>query len=208
MLKNAASSNDESERSAHLISACDSSQRQHGRDGGYEDDSGRGENPLGQQREAGGAVEEDDVVVPAECVEKSRHHAFRLPEVVEQPIELAIREVRRQQVEVAVVRLLDGRAERLAAFEALPAEALDARADAKSEARRGLRVEVPEQRPLRRPPRRDTTDSPPSSSFRRRLSCCRSRSPSSCSLRRSRVPERAPARRSRRAARGSAPASR
>ena len=94
----------------------DHSQREHGRNRGHEHRVRRCEDALGQQREAGRTIKEDDVVVATERVEQGRDDTCRLAEVTEQSIELAISEVRRQQVQVVVVGLLDGFGERLAAL--------------------------------------------------------------------------------------------
>ena len=176
-----------------LDQSRDRSQRQHRRNGRHEHGVRRGEDALGQQREACRTVEEHDVVVTAERVEECRDHAFRLAEVTEQPIELAVGEVRGQQVEIVVVGLLDGCGERLAALQALLAETLRraagrGRRSSMRPAGRGPRAACAGRRP-----RRDTTGSRPSWSFRRHPSCCRPRRRSSDALRRSRSLERAPA---------------
>ena len=77
------------------------SQRQNGWNRGDEHRIRCGEDAFGQQGESCRAVEEDDVVVAAERLEKLRHHAFRLAEITEQAIELAIREVGGKQIQVA-----------------------------------------------------------------------------------------------------------
>src|SRR4029450_13163590 len=108
----------------------------------------RGEDALGQDREACRAVEEHQVVFRAERLEESRYDAFWLPEIEEHPVELSIREIRRQQIEIAVVSLLDRRAQRRAAPEALLAKPLDVGPYPKGEAGCGLRIQVPEQDPV------------------------------------------------------------
>ena len=81
MLKNAASSDWRAGAIGPLDEPRDHSQREHGRDGGHQHHVGRREDALGQQREARRAVEEHDVVVATERVEKGRDHAFRLAEI-------------------------------------------------------------------------------------------------------------------------------
>jgi hypothetical protein len=63
-------------------------------------------------------------------------------------VQLAIREVCRQQVEAVVVGLLDGLREDVGVLQAGPPEAIDVRTYSKGEARCRLRVEIPEQRAL------------------------------------------------------------
>ena len=86
-----------------------------------------------------------------------RHDALRFAEVVEQSIELSVREVGRQQMQIGVVGFLDGLDERSAALEALLAESLDARPDAEGEARGRLGIEIPQQDARCRRRRPDTT---------------------------------------------------
>ena len=122
----------------------DGAQRENGWNGRDEYGVHGREDRFGEQRKARRTVEEQHVVVAADHAEQVRDDLSRFIEVIEQSIELAIREIRRQQVQIAVIRLLDGGEEGQAAFETLPAEPLDARPDTKGEARRALRIQIPE----------------------------------------------------------------
>src|SRR5262249_54710987 len=83
--------------------------------------------------------------VTTERFEEGPYDAFRIAEVIEQPIELAISEIRRQQVQVVVVRFLYGCAKSFAAFKALLAETGNSGPYAKGKAGCSLRAEGPEQ---------------------------------------------------------------
>src|SRR5262249_61194208 len=98
---------------------------------------------LGHERVGWRGGKEADVVVATQRLEEGPHPAFRLAEAAQQPIELAVGKVCRQQVEVGVIGLFDRGAERLSAFKTLLAESCNARSYAEREAGCRLRVEVP-----------------------------------------------------------------
>ena len=103
--------------------AGDHSQRQHGRNRGDQYRVGGSEDTFRQQRETCRAVEKHQIEVTAQRVEEGRDQAFWLAKGVEEPFELAVCEVGRQQMQVAIIGLLDGRGQRLAVLETLLAEA-------------------------------------------------------------------------------------
>ena len=121
--------------------------RQRGGDGRHEQRVGGAEHALAGQRDARRAVEDRDVVQVGDRFQQRREAPGRALRVVEVEVEVAQREVGRNDVEPGVIGRVDvGRERRLVADEALDA-ALDDRLDAEAERRRALRVEVPEQHP-------------------------------------------------------------
>ena len=121
--------------------------RQRGRDERHEQDVGRVQHAFGQQRDAGRAVQDDEVVLVGQRPEQAVQPLGGLLGGVQDQVQVPVGEVGRQQVEPVEVGALDRRVELPAALDERLTAALDAGPDPQQEARRSLRVQVPQQHP-------------------------------------------------------------
>ncbi len=122
--------------------------RQRSRDHRDEQHVGGVQHALGQQRDARRAVEEDHVVIGPQRRQQPAQLAGGLLGAIQHQVEVPVGEVGRKQVQVVEVGPLDRALNRAGALEQRPAAALDPGPDPEQEARRGLRVQVPEQYPV------------------------------------------------------------
>jgi len=123
-------------------------QRQGGRDQGHQQGVGGVQHVLRRQRDARWAVQEDDVVVVRQAVEQPTQTPRPLLAVVEVEIQVAVAEVRGQQVQVGELGRLHGVLQRVFPGHQPPTAALDPRAHLEDVRRRSLRIQVPQQRPV------------------------------------------------------------
>src|SRR5262249_50747262 len=115
--------------------------RQHGWNSRNQDQIGRKKDILTQYREARRTIQQDVRIPAAKLLEHFSKVTVGPAESLEIAVELAISEVRRQEVEVIVVGGFDGFGQRIDLLQRVLSEALHLWMHAESEARRRLGIE-------------------------------------------------------------------
>ena len=115
---------------------------------GHQQDVGRAEDALGDERHARRAVEEHVAVLVGQRSEDVGELLGRLLRAVEREVEVPVRQIRRHEIEVGEVGGLDRRVDGPLPPHDRPSAALHLGAHPQQEGGRALRVEVPQQRRL------------------------------------------------------------
>src|SRR5262245_30606070 len=119
--------------------------REHGWNGRNQDQISRTKDVLIQYREARRTVQQHVRIPATKLLEHFSKVTVGPTQSLEEPVELAISEVRRQEIEVVVVGGFDRFGQRIDLLQRLLSETFYLWIDTEREARRPLGIEIPEQ---------------------------------------------------------------